>query len=108
MTRSRSKAARAAREQFYGSIPEDEQARWTPKWKVHTPNLLKEILVNPNMACMAQPLRIFGALLAEVAERAIALNDPEMNKLMMRLTLYEQADPHSADFDAALFAEMTA
>lgn len=27
MARSRSKAARAAREQFYGSIPEDEQAR---------------------------------------------------------------------------------
>lgn len=28
MSRSRSKAARANRERFYGSIPEDEQARW--------------------------------------------------------------------------------
>lgn len=81
--------------------------RGAPKWKVHTPNLLKEILVNPQLACMAQPLNIFARLLAEVAERAIELNDPALNNLMMRLTLYEQADPHSADFDAALFARMT-
>lgn len=63
------------------------------KWKVHTPSLLRQILDNPGTAVLAQPLNIFGHLLAEVAERAAHINDPDLNILMMRLTLYEQADP---------------
>jgi hypothetical protein len=78
-----------------------------PKWKVHTPNLLKEILTNPSCAALVVPIRIFGDLLGKVAARAIALEDPELNRLMMRLTLYEQADPESPGFDRKLFEEMT-
>lgn len=68
------------------------------EWKVHTVNLLREILVNPELAVMAQPLNIFGKLLAQVAERAIVLNDPALNILMLRLTLYEQADPEKFSY----------
>lgn len=68
-------------------------------WKVHTPSLLREVLSNPGTAILSQPINIFGRLLAQVAERAAALDDPELNILMMRLTLYEQADPEKCTFE---------
>jgi hypothetical protein len=63
------------------------------EWKVHTASLLSEVLNNKGAAILAQPLNIFGRLLAQVAERAAELDDPELNILMLRLTLYEQGDP---------------
>ena len=64
------------------------------QWKVHTPTLLKEMLNNnPGMECFRIPLSVFGLLLYQVGERAAQLNDPELNDLMMRLTIYEEADP---------------
>lgn len=69
-------------------------------WKVHTPNLLAEILNNEGTGMLVRPLQMFGRLLAMVAERASELNDPEMNKLMCRLTLYSVADPTSPDYNA--------
>lgn len=63
------------------------------EWRIHTSSLLTQVLDNPGTAVLAQPLRIFGQLLAEVAERAIELDDPKLNLLMLRLTLYDQADP---------------
>ncbi len=66
-------------------------------WSCHTPNLLCEILCNPGMDIMTKPLQIFGHILSEVADRAIELDDPRLNLLMLRLTLYEAADldlPH--------------
>ena len=62
------------------------------KWRVHTTNLLHEIAdcgLSPRMGIYFQPLNIFKNLLAEVAQRATELNDPELNILMLRLTLYE-------------------
>ncbi len=78
-------------------------------WKVHTPSLLRETLTNPGTAILAQPFRIFGQLLAEVATRAAEIDDPKLNILMMRLTLYEQADPEkftTAEIDAAYADQM--
>lgn len=63
------------------------------EWKVHTASLLREILKNPGCSVLAIPLSILGRMLAEVAERAAELNDPQLNILMLRLTLYEQGDP---------------
>lgn len=74
-------------------------------WRVHTPNMLKESLGNPGMSAMNIPFQVFGDLLYQVAERAAEINDPVMNALMMRLTLYEAADPEKPGFDKKLFEE---
>lgn len=69
-------------------------------WKVHTPNLLKEIVnFNPTMAVMGTPISILGTVLFALADRARELNDPELNSLLCRLTLVTQADPESPDYD---------
>lgn len=70
------------------------------KWRCNTPGLLKEIVNNnPSMSIMRQPLRIFANILGAVAHRASELNDPELNSLMARLSLYEITDPYSKDYD---------
>lgn len=68
-------------------------------WKVHTPNLLKEILENDNMVIMNIPINIFGKLLFAVGSRAAKLNDPILNELMCRLTIYTVADPENDDYN---------
>lgn len=79
----------------------NEQRRAAPKhldWKVHTPNLLQEVLSNNTTAILKKPLQILGHLLADVAARAIELDDPKLNHLMCRLALYSVADPSSKDY----------
>jgi hypothetical protein len=67
-------------------------------WKVHTPNLLQEILNNNTTAILRLPLAIFSKGLYAITERARQLNDKELNRLMLQLTLYEQADPTSKHY----------
>lgn len=69
------------------------------EWRVHTPRLLEEIAKHSGQAVLLQPIRILGRLLAEVGERAAQLNDPALNALMCRLTIYTVADPDSQDYD---------
>lgn len=78
------------------------------EWRVHTPNLLKEVLSNPGTGMLIIPLKILGKLLTAVGDRASELNDPELNKLMLRLTIYSAADPESPDFDPQLVARLLA
>ena len=75
-------------------------------WKCHTPNLLAEALKNPGAEMLRMPIRILGELLHGVAERAAEINDPALNILMLRPTLYEIADPekHSSEEIEAAFA----
>lgn len=74
-------------------------------WKVHTPNLLGEILNNPTCAQLKIPLNIFSRLLMKVATRASQLDDIELNKLMMRLSLYAIADPEEKDYNPEFVEE---
>lgn len=76
------------------------------QWRVHTPRLLQEIGINKEMAILKVPLNIFARLLGQVAARAIELDDEELNKLMMRLTLYDQADPMAEGYDPALVDQL--
>ncbi len=69
------------------------------QWRVHTPNLLKEIASYSKQPVLRTPIAILGSLLASVGERATVLNDPELNRLMLRLTIYSAADPESEDYD---------
>ena len=74
----------------------------TLRWKVNTPQLLKEIMSNNGMSILYAPINIYKDLLAELAERAIELNDPKLNALMCRMALYEVSDPYSKEYDAEL------
>ena len=69
------------------------------QWKVHTTDLLKTILDNNDTASLRVPINIFQSILAEVAKRAIELNDLKLNALMMRLTLYSVSNPCEPDYN---------
>ena len=69
------------------------------QWRTHTPRLLQEIINNNQTAILKIPIQIFARQLAEVAKRASVLNDPELNRLMGRLTLYDETDPDSKDYN---------
>lgn len=71
-------------------------------WRVHTPNLLKEILKNPGTGALRIPLNIFREALVELGERAIQLDDSKLNKLMLRLTIYAASDPESPDYNPSV------
>lgn len=72
------------------------------QWRVNTPQLLREVLSNPSASILSKPLNIFGKILAQVGERASELNDPKLNALMCRLSIYEISDPYSENYDAEL------
>lgn len=55
---------------------------------VNTPQFLKEACENAQGGMYAVCWNIFRNLLAQVAERAIELDDPVLNTLMIRLNLY--------------------
>jgi hypothetical protein len=61
-------------------------------FRVDTMALLHEIAncgIPTTAGVLKVPLNVFKNLLARVAERAIVLNDPELNILMLSLNLYE-------------------
>lgn len=65
-------------------------------FRVDTLGLLTEIAdagLDRRMGILKLPINIFKNTLAEVAQRATELNDPELNILMLRLALYE-VPPH--------------
>ncbi len=76
------------------------------KWKCHTPKLFEEILLNPGTGMLKQPLNVFRSILVEVAQRAIELNDDELNLLMIRLTLYDCADPLCENYNPDIIRKL--
>lgn len=69
-------------------------------WKVHTTSLLKEMVeCNDRMGIFKIPISIFTSILEQLAQRAIEINDDKLNAIMCRLTLYEEADPSSKEYD---------
>lgn len=62
------------------------------QFRVDTLGLLTEIAdagLDRRMGVLKIPINIFKDLLADVAQRASEINDPKLNILMLRLTLYE-------------------
>ena len=78
------------------------------QWRVNTAGLLKEITGNKETWILKRPIQIFANLLAQVADRVIELNDPELNKLMGRLSLYGIADPFDDGYDKVGAEELIA
>jgi hypothetical protein len=72
------------------------------EWKVNGPGLLEEIAscaIPKSMGVLKFPLNIFKSLLYQVAERAIELDDYELNVLMIRLALYDNCLPSDVGYD---------
>jgi hypothetical protein len=64
----------------------------TVHFRVHTPYLLKEIVENglvKNAGVLKTPLNILRNYLGLVAQRAIEINDPQLNILMLEMALYD-------------------
>ena len=74
-------------------------------WRIHTANFLAEATNNNLAPVLHEGMVIFSLLLQAVAKRAIELDDRELNKLMIRLTLYKCADPESAEYQPDLIRE---
>ncbi len=74
-------------------------------WKVHIPNLFKEIVDSNTKAnaIFRIPLMQTNNILAEIAKRAEELNDPKLKLLCCRLTLFEISDPESKDYNPDIF-----
>lgn len=69
------------------------------RWKVNTGNLFREILSNPGAEELTSSLRILSSKLAEIGERAVVLDDPVLNQLMIELAIYSVGDQESEDYD---------
>lgn len=75
-------------------------------WKVHVPKLFEETLKNEGCSILHIPLTILLGILGKVAARAIELDDPKLNLLMVRLTLYSCADPMQDDYNPNIAKEL--
>ncbi len=61
------------------------------EWKVDTANLLKLLIEqNPNGSVLVRPVQVFQNLLIKLTERALQINDKELNKILQKLCLVEK------------------
>ena len=65
-------------------------------WKVDLPRFLKEIAECSKNVPYAASFRILAQVLKVLTERAIEINDPALNIIMLRLGLYEGAHDKNA------------
>jgi len=80
------------------------------QWKIHLPRLLSETIPGNTMdgsgGVLRQPLNILIGIMRELTERAIKINDPELNIIMCRLALYEESDPFSDNYDPEIINKL--
>lgn len=66
-------------------------------WKVDLPKFLKEISECSTNVPYAASFRILAQVLKVLVERAIEINDPALNIIMLNLGLYEGAHDENID-----------
>ena len=66
-------------------------------WKVDLPMFLKEISECSDYVPYAASFRILAQVLNVLTERAIEINDPALNIIMLNLGLYEEAHDKNAE-----------
>ena len=72
----------------------------TLEWKVCTARICRQAVEETGNGWILKiPFEIMLNLLAQVAKRAIELDDEELNKLMLRLSLYEISNPESPEYN---------
>ena len=75
------------------------QSTHSLQWRIHMPNLLKEILNNPGTAMLEKPLTILGHRLYDLAELAVKIDDPRLHLMMMDFALYSVGDPEETPLE---------
>lgn len=58
-------------------------------FRINTPQLIQEIAQNNGVAILKVPLNILQRWLEILAQRAIEIDDPELNIIMLSLALYD-------------------
>ena len=66
-------------------------------WKVDLPAFLKEIVECSSNTPYAITFKILAQVLNVLIERAIEINDPALNIIMLRLGLYDEAHDKNVD-----------
>lgn len=66
-------------------------------WKVDLPRFLKEIAECSKSIPYAMTFKILAQVLKVLTERAIEINDPALNIIMLNLGLYEGAHDENVD-----------
>ena len=66
-------------------------------WKVDLPAFLKEIVECSSNTPYAITFKILAHVLNVLTERAIEINDPALNIIMLRLGLYDEAHDKNVD-----------
>lgn len=66
-------------------------------WKVDLPKFLKEISECSKNVPYAKSFQILAQVLNVLTERAIEINDPALNIIMLNLGLYEEAHDKNVD-----------
>lgn len=66
-------------------------------WKVDLPSYMKEIAECSKSIPYAVTFKILNSVLGILAERAIEINDPALNIIMLNLGLYEGAHDKNVD-----------
>ena len=79
-------------------------------FRVHTPKLLNETFVcavrPTDLDALKIPLNMLIAYLRTLTLRCAELNDPVLNKIMIDMTLYEQSDVSSEEYDKELVKQV--
>ena len=72
-------------------------------FRVHVPNLLGETFINAvrpkDLSALHIPLNEFLKYIRSLTARCSELNDPVLNKLMIDMTLYEESDVSSKEYN---------
>lgn len=82
------------------------------EFRIHIPNLLKEITDNgfgamPNGGLLFIPMNQFRIWLLQVSQRALELNDPKLNLLMCRGAMYAESDPADKEnYDPSIIGKL--
>lgn len=68
--------------------------------RIDTRDLLSRVVQElPSGASLYRSTQLFYDLLRSVAARCSEIDDPQLNHLMLSLTLYTSSDPSSPDYD---------
>lgn len=75
-------------------------------FRVHAKNLLEEISENRQMSVARIPLGIMYDILRIASQRAIELGDEKMIAIMCALTMYDEVDPESDEYNEDVCRKM--